>query len=298
MRKRGENIGNTKTAEINSRGIQLRKLKILENEVTPEVATEKREQMERDGFCVIDDILTEEFLQELRDESDRLIESHVQAPDLKYQGQHVTTRGADNAIIQKLLSWPSSRQALEQMGYGDFVNSGGIIILTKDPGEPALYWHQDWGRWNDPMSCSPWPQQIFLNYYLTDTTVDNGCLKVIPGTHLKRLPLHDQLVPAHEQGARFIEEDHPVMFCDHPNQVDVCVKAGSLVLGDARVLHAAHRNQTDQARNMILAWHHRPATVPDYWDRKIPDVIANRDPDGDYPDSRIPCDYLILNEVE
>ena len=41
--------------------------------MTPEVALEKREQMIEEGFCVVDDVLTEAFLQELRDESERLI---------------------------------------------------------------------------------------------------------------------------------------------------------------------------------------------------------------------------------
>ena len=34
--------------------------------MTPEVALEKREQMIEEGFCVVDDVLTEEFLQELQ----------------------------------------------------------------------------------------------------------------------------------------------------------------------------------------------------------------------------------------
>ena len=32
--------------------------------------------MLRDGYCVIDDILTDEFLEELRGESERLIANH------------------------------------------------------------------------------------------------------------------------------------------------------------------------------------------------------------------------------
>ena len=261
--------------------------------MTPEVAIDKREQMIRDGYCAIDDILTEDFLQELREESERLIESHEPPDDVKYQGQHVGVRGEDNAIIQKLLDWGPSHQALEQLGFGDFLSTGGIIILTKDPGAPALYWHQDWMQWNDPLSCSPWPQIMFLNYYLTDTTIENGCLKLIPGTHHKRIPLHDQLVGAHEQGARFVEEDHPIMFSDHPDQINVRAKAGSLVLADARLLHSAGKNHTDRRRTLILAWHRRTTTTtPDYWHRDIPEVVANRDPDGDYPGSRIPGEFL------
>lgn len=258
----------------------------------PEVAIEKRNQMLRDGFCIVDDVLTEEFLQELHDETERLIAGHVEPDEMVYQGQHVNVGGADNQYIKRLLEWQPSRDALNHLGFGDFAASGGIIILTKEPGGPPLYWHQDWMRWNDPLSTTPWPQTIFLNYYLSDTTPENGCLRIIPGTHLKRIELHDQLVPAHEQGARFIDEDHPHMFENHPDQIDVCAKAGSLVMADARVLHSAHNNQTDVRRTLILAWHSRPNSVPDYWDDEIPELIANRDENGNYPGSRIPGGLL------
>lgn len=260
--------------------------------MTLQEACIKREQVIREGYCVIDNILTGDFLRELWEESERLIEVHEPPEDMKYQGQHVGVKGQDNNIIQKLLDWIPSRNALEKLGFGDFVSSGAIIILTKDPGEPALYWHQDWTKWNDPLSSSPWPQTIFLSYYLKDTTVENGCLKVIPGTHHCRDPLHNQLVTAHEKGARFIREDHPVMFSDHPDQLDVTVKAGSLVLADARLLHSARRNQTDVRRTLILAWHSRPNDIPMNWNLAIPEVITNRDPEIEYPRSRIPGKYL------
>ncbi len=261
--------------------------------MTPEEANEKREQVIRDGYCVVDDILTEDYLDELREESERLIENHNPPADHIYQGQHVGVQGKNNAVIQKLLEWAPTGIALEELGFGDFKSSGSIIILTKDPKAPPLYWHQDWMNWEDPLSCSPWPQIMFLSYYLSDTSPENGCLKVIPGSHHRRFTLHDQLVPAHEQGARFIDEDHPVMFSDHPDEVNVRVSAGSLVLADARVLHSAGRNFTDQRRTLILAWHRREAiTAPDYWDREIPEPLANRDPDKEYPVCRIPGEYL------
>ena len=261
--------------------------------MTPEEAAGKRGQLIRDGYCVVDDVLTDGFLQELHDESERLMEHHVMADEFRYQGQHVSVQGRDNEVIQRLLEWPASRRVLEQIGFGDFESTGGIIILTKDPGEPALYWHQDWMQWNDPFSCSPWPQIVFLSYYLSDTSVENGCLKVIPGSHLERHELHDQLVPAHEKGARFIDEDHPVMFSDHPDQLDVMVKAGSLTIADARLLHSAHRNLTGVRRTLILAWHRRPLTVPENWEGEVPEIIANRDPAAEYEGTRVPGKYLV-----
>ncbi|HCK12845.1 TPA: hypothetical protein DHW51_01885 [Candidatus Poribacteria bacterium] len=258
----------------------------------PEVALETREQMLRDGYCVIPDILSQDFLQELRQESDHLNDTMEHHPDTKYQGTHLGIRYEDNEVMCRLAEWKPARHALEEIGFGDFIHLGSLIILTKEPFAPALYWHQDWMRWEDPLSCTPWPQTIFLSYYLEDTTIENGCFKIIPGTHLKRIPLHDQLVTAHEQGARFIEEDHPIMFSDHPDQVDLLTKAGSLVLGDARVLHAARKNQTAERRNLLLLWHNRPETIPDYWETEIPQVVAERNPETSYSGSRIPSQYL------
>ncbi|MCH8293197.1 hypothetical protein IH992_19085, partial [Candidatus Poribacteria bacterium] len=52
--------------------------------MTPEAALQKRNQLITDGYCVIDDILTEEFLNELREESDRLLDSVEHPPHWKY----------------------------------------------------------------------------------------------------------------------------------------------------------------------------------------------------------------------
>ena len=69
-------------------------------------------------------------------------------------------------------------------------------------------------------------------------------------------------------------------------------KAGDLVLGDARVLHGARKNQTDQRRNLLLLWHNRPETVPDYWEDEIPKLIQNRDSEASYTGTRIPRNLL------
>ena len=264
--------------------------------MTREKARTKREQMLRDGYCVIPDILSDDFLEELRRETDRLNDTMEHHPDTKFQGTHIGIRYEDHEMMRRLSEWQPARQALKELGFGDFRPGTGLIILTKEPYGPALYWHQDWMRWNDPLSCSPWPQTVFVSYYLEETRVENGCLKIIPGTHLKRIPLHDQMVTAHEQGARFIEEDHPVMFSDHPDQVNVCSKPGEMVLADARVLHSAYKNQTGESRNLLLLWHNRPETVPAYWEGRVPSVIEDRDPEATYEGTRIPGEYLGMGQ--
>ena len=130
--------------------------------MTPDVALEKRNEILKDGFCVIEDVVPEVFLQEMRDETERLIANHQEPADLVYQGQHIGMKREDNPVIDKLLSWEPSYRVLDELGFGDFQTSGSIIILTKEAKGPPLYWHQDWMRWNDPISLSPWPQTIFV----------------------------------------------------------------------------------------------------------------------------------------
>jgi len=170
--------------------------------VTPNEALLKREQLTADGFCVIDGILPEPFLEDLRQETDRLLDSVEHPARWKYQGSDLHIHGRDNALIDRLDKWQPAGDALTAMGL-DFKSRGGFIILSKPPGGPPLYWHQDWTGWNDPISAAPWPQYIFLSYYLVDTTAENGCFRVIPGTHIRRISLHDKLLVPHADESYF-----------------------------------------------------------------------------------------------
>ena len=100
--------------------------------------------MNRDGFCVIDDVLRDGFVNDLAEESDRLNDTMEHHPDTRYQGTHLGIPYEENSVMRKLRDWGPSVQALEGLGFGDFEPGKGLLILTKEPLAPALYWHQDW----------------------------------------------------------------------------------------------------------------------------------------------------------
>ena len=82
------------------------------------------------------------------------------------------------------------------------------------------------------------------------------------------------------------------MFGDHPDQVNVEVGPRDLVIADARILHSAYKNHTDEPRDLLLLWHSRPDTVPANWEGEVPRAIAERDPAAEYEGTRIPGKYL------
>ena len=261
-----------------------------------------RQQLLRDGYCLVDGLLPVGSIERLREWSDGWLARTEHPSHWKYQGSDVKINSIRNrskrspdlpqdGVVDFLIEHPSA--IMSGLGLGDFKAGGVFQIISKPPDAPALYWHQDWARWDDPISMSPWPQQVFLNWYLTDTHVENGCIRVIPGSHLKRFELHDHLVQAHEAGGYNIKETNEWMFIDHPDAIDIPVKTGQLLIGDARLLHGTHPNRTMTRRTVLLGWFYRKSNVaPMDWDGDIPQEIVERDPETPFRFNREPGRYL------
>ena len=106
--------------------------------LTPETALEKREFMLREGYVLLENILPDAFLEELRAETEGLIAGHVEAPELRFQGQHIDVQAVDNAIIDKLLTWKPAFEALAALGFGDFSpEAKSLFSPRKRAGRPS-----------------------------------------------------------------------------------------------------------------------------------------------------------------
>jgi hypothetical protein len=157
-------------------------------------------------------------------------------------------------FFSELIVWPGALGALASLGFAHPTFSDGWII-SKPPHGPRLFWHYDWFAWEDERSYEPEPPQIFLMYYLVDTTVENGCLRLIPGSHTQHNPIHDLLGAPHSRELTEARDMGNASFSTRPDEIDVPVRAGDLLIGDARLLHAAHANETDERRTLITLWY-------------------------------------------
>ncbi|MEM7134369.1 MAG: phytanoyl-CoA dioxygenase family protein [Chloroflexota bacterium] len=213
----------------------------------------KRNQLVTEGYCIFENVLSADLLHRLRAVSNKVLDENDYASKKSNQGNIVTMEFQYSAFLD-LITWPGAIDALQQLGFARPKYWTGFVI-AKEPHEPPLYWHQDWVFWDEPEAADPLPHQLFLMYYLTDTRVENGCLRVIPRSHTQRFDLHDQLGTGHDSEIRATTDyTHPLM-SEHPDEVDVPIKAGDLLIGDARILHSANRNQTDQRRTVLTLWY-------------------------------------------
>jgi len=159
---------------------------------------------------------------------------------------------ADNPEYADVIASPILLDLLRQCGATDPRFTGGFLISKPGQG-PPLFWHQDWWGWDDDSAYEPRANQLFAMIYLTSTRVENGCLRVIPGSHRRDHPLH-HLDTAHSEGMQAFKDPTNPAYADHPDQLAVPVEAGDVLIGDARLIHGAFANRTDEERPLLTLW--------------------------------------------
>lgn len=247
----------------------------------------KSEQLRHDGYCVVPRLLSREFIARLREAADAI--GPTTDDSYRSQGSMVPLQDLHDPVFGRLISGNEIRFCLQSLALDDAGFLSGFVI-SKPPRSPRLFWHIDWYSWDDSSSFEREPRQVFAMFYLTDTRPENGCLRVIPGSHMQRHRLHDLMQDGHRELGKAEDLTRPE-FADWPDEVSVCVTAGDLVLGDARLLHAAHSNDSSASRTLITLWYlpHFDAwserlkatyiryshALPDVWPQDIHAAVAN-----------------------
>eukprot|EP01050_Picozoa_sp_SAG11_P004659 SAG11_NODE_303_length_11000_cov_7.979635_1_plen_330_part_00 len=235
------------------------------------MATAAAEQLEQEGYVVFPQVYSPGLVDELRQAVDGTALQSKSAREAfeanPFQGIYSLSDIADPAI-PRLLAWDPARDALRKAGVNNPRFTSGYS-LSKPPGGPALYWHRDWHFWElEEESALARGTQLFLMLYLVDTSPTNGCLRVLPRSHLGRVPLDDHIAveSRNAHGGRTswgadlardpsLAEDVQNLVAGWPGAVDVPVRAGDLVVGDSRLFHAANRNQSNERRTCLTMWY-------------------------------------------
>jgi len=275
--------------------------------LAPDEVLGLRRQLVEDGYCIIPSVMSSGLIERVREWSDELLD----APDhpewsVKFQGDvefvqtpraaggsPSSTRPTNHSvhpIVEDIFDLPAAKAVCDAIGLENLRSDNEtIILLSKYPGAPPLYWHQDLMSWDHANAATTWPTRVFLNYYTVDTDRANGCLRVIPGSHRKRHRLHDILPDAHGQELTDAEDpsslQEEIFAADLPDAIDVPLAAGDLIIGDARLLHAAWPNTTDTRRTCVLAWHNcfNFPQPPSWWVGDVPEEIQQYNAEEEPP---------------
>jgi len=101
-------------------------------------------------------------------------------------------------------------------------------------------WHQDGEYWpiNPLATCTVW-------LAVDDSTIENGCLRVIRGSHQsRRLRKHHQVQPGEVTLTQELDDSE----FDETQAVDLVLKAGQISLHDVFLLHGSEPNRSSKPR--------------------------------------------------
>lgn len=212
-----------------------------------------RADLDRDGYVRLPGIVDAVTIDTLRLRAEAVLfrESGEARAAVKSNGSmcHV----ADHPGLADIAAYPALIDAMRALGASDLRWTGGYLI-SKPAGGPPLFWHQDWWGWSEAESYAARPQQWFAMVYLTDTTPENGCLRVIPGTHRQDHPLH-HMDAAHSDALQAYRNPDDPAYGSHPDEVAVPVRAGDVLIGDARLIHGAYGNRSALERPLLTLWY-------------------------------------------
>jgi ectoine hydroxylase-related dioxygenase (phytanoyl-CoA dioxygenase family) len=189
--------------------------------------------LDEQGYVVVPGLLSDDVLDRLRHEFERLIWADPQGRTSEL-GTRRSRALRDNELMA--VCW-RHRVVLDAAAHvlGDLFQVGVVDLRDPLPGHGIQAFHPDTGPTPVPGITATW--------FLDDFTDENGATRILPGTHRSVRP------PAGARSADVVA-----------GEVAATGAAGSVLLRDARLYHAAGRNRTEAHRRgaFVFYQHHLP----------------------------------------
>ena len=192
------------------------------------------EQYHEDGFVTPDYRLPEDVLKDIREAHGRLIERYPEVSDycsalLAFDTWYLTV-----ARIPEILDMVAQVIGKDIALWNSSFFAKPARVGTKTP------WHQDGEYWPiEPLAtCTVW-------IAIDASTTENGCLRVIPGSHKsQRLAPHN----ANDAPGLALNLELDSAEFDESEAVDIVLEPGQISLHDVYLYHGSEANRSDQPR--------------------------------------------------
>lgn len=150
-------------------------------------------------------------------------------------------RHFDQPFIWELATNPRILDCVESLVGPDFLLLATHFFCKYGPDDKFVAWHQDATYWG----LEP-PQALTVWYAVDDSDVENGCMRVIPGSHQGGLRQHGK---AELQGNLLsINQEVPVTAEEERSAVDLVLRAGQVSIHDGWLIHGSLPNRSLRRR--------------------------------------------------
>ena len=215
------------------------------------------EAVERDGFCIVEDVIPARQVDEIRDAVVAAQRAHHEEAEAELartraRGHRIGVEGV--AVLKQVINAtqcfaPHLADArvlgVAESFFGEFVRISCTDCVINLPGNGRGYWHADWpyNATNSTHVRAPYPDAIMhlsSIWMLTRFTAGNGATLVLPGSHRFDNNPAAGAMPT-------VDRDAP-----HPSERQATAPAGSVLLYDSRLWHAVAPNRSDESRVALI----------------------------------------------
>ena len=169
--------------------------------------------------------------------------------------------------IIKLAKNPNILNAVESLIGPDILLFGASVFAKKAQDTRFVSWHQDAAYYGlDPQ------EEVTCWLGLTDADLENGCMRVIPGSHLAPDAEHEETYDAQN----LLGRGQTIHGVDESKAAYMPVKAGEFSIHHERTWHASSPNPSDR-RRVGIAFFYIPANTRSIIGRRTATLVRGED---------------------
>ncbi len=197
--------------------------------------SEEKRQFDRDGYAIYNHVLDKELVEEASAHAEWLTERH---PDLRPENLDNHLMSDDPFWVRLISDERLLNIAEEYVGPDIALFASHYIAKPPEDGQPVL-WHQDGSYWPlEPMEV------VTLWLAVDDSTPENGCMRVVPGTQTSQLHEMHKFTDTpnvldSQMDPDLVEEDRAV---------DVVLEAGGVSVHHPNIVHGSNPNTSGHRR--------------------------------------------------
>lgn len=205
------------------------------------------EAFDRDGFVHLPGVISPQELEVLRADSREVVEGGWQShenesdyfhdvlpdtgEDVFHRVQYVFPKARRGSFLT-LLGHPFILQTVQRLLGDDFLCAAEALVFKMAGNGREVSIHADC----DPHDSRLSPLIFNVDYYLDDSSLENGCLWVEPGTH---------------KTAPELPRERVFRGLDFSDMIPVPVKAGDVLLHNVRLIHGSPRSSGGALRRTL-----------------------------------------------
>jgi ectoine hydroxylase-related dioxygenase (phytanoyl-CoA dioxygenase family) len=213
----------------------------------------KRELAET-GFAVLEDYMGERMLAEMRACVDQLLTEEGAAAGSEFKTEENARRLANlvdkGEVFRRAISRPEMLELVESV-LGENFKLSSLNMRSANPRSASVQpFHVDMGLLPDEKGYAV----CNCVWMLDDFTLENGALRVIPGSHKWGKRPQDEMADP---------------YASHPRELLVTGRAGTVVVMNAHAWHGGTANRTDRERRALHSFFCRHDIPQQQYQKKL-----------------------------